>query len=533
MGLIIDSFAGGGGASTGIRMATGRDPDIAINHNAEAMAMHKANHPGTKHYIEDIWGVDPMAVTGGQPVDLMWLSPDCTHFSKAKGSAPKSPRIRGLAWIAVKWAKAVRPKTIILENVEEFKTWGPIDQEGNPIKALSGQTFNVFIRQLKDLGYSVEYRKLIACDYGAPTSRKRFFLIANADHVQISWPEATHGPSTGVPFHTAAECIDWDIPCPSIFDRKKPLVENTMERIAKGIIKFVINNPDPFIVSFKNGKQACDINVPLRTQTSRDTFGLVLPHITKFRTGATGKELNAPLPTITAGGQSARPAGSPHALGLVSAFLTQYHGEKTDKEVRGQSLKDPMLVIDSNPRYALVSSFLSKYYGGVVGATINNPMPTVTAIDHNALAACSLTRQFGTSVGQNINQPMLTVMPEGSGKTGLVSAFLTKYYGNEKDGCSLTEPMDTITGKDRMGLVTVAIGGENYIITDIGLRMLQPRELFNAQGFPADYIIDPIYNGKPMTKTAQVRMCGNSVCPPVAEALVRANYYEMQKEEVA
>lgn len=445
MGLIIDSFAGGGGASTGIRMATGRDPDIAINHNAEAMAMHKANHPGTKHYIEDIWGVDPIAVTGGQPVDLMWLSPDCTHFSKAKGGAPKSPRIRGLAWIAVKWAKAVRPKTIILENVEEFKTWGPIDKEGNPIKALAGQTFDVFIRQLRDLGYTVEHRELVACDYGAPTSRKRFFLVANFNYSPVYWPEATHGPGRDNPYRTAAECIDWSIPCPSIFGRNKPLADNTLRRIAKGVVKFVLSNSDPYVAQVAYGKHQ--------------------------------KENE------------------------VSAFLAQYHSETTDSGVRGQSLNNPMLVIDSNPRYAL--------------------------------AACSLTRQFGTSIGQDIGKPMLTVMPDGSGKTGLVSAFLTKYYGNEKDGCRITDPMDTITGKDRMGLVTVAIGGENYIITDIGLRMLQPRELFNAQGFPADYIIDPVYKGRPMTKTAQVRMCGNSVCPPVAEALVRANYYEMQKKEAA
>lgn len=445
MGLIIDSFAGGGGASTGIKMATGRDPDIAINHNAEAMTMHKANHPGTKHYIEDIWGVDPIAVTGGQPVDLMWLSPDCTHFSKAKGGAPKSPRIRGLAWIATKWAKAVRPKTIILENVEEFKTWGPLDKEGNPIKALAGQTFDVFIRQLRDLGYTVEHRELVACDFGAPTSRKRFFLIANFNHSPVYWPEPTHGPGRDNPYQTAAECIDWSIPCPSIFGRNKPLADNTLRRIAKGVVKFVLANSDPYVAQVAYGKH--------------------------------------------------------HKENEVAAFLAQYHSETTDSGVRGQSLNNPMLVIDSNPRYAL--------------------------------AACSLTRQFGASIGQEIASPMATVMPNGNGKTGLVSAFLTKYYGNEKDGCQLTDPMDTITGKDRMGLVTVAIGGENYIITDIGLRMLQPRELFNAQGFPHDYIIDPIYNGRPMTKTAQVRMCGNSVCPPVAEALVRANYYEMQKKEAA
>lgn len=445
MGLIIDSFAGGGGASTGIKTATGRDPDIAINHNAEAMAMHKANHPGTKHYIEDIWGVDPIAVTGGQPVDLMWLSPDCTHFSKAKGGAPKSPRIRGLAWIATKWAKAVRPKTIILENVEEFKTWGPLDKEGNPIKELAGQTFKVFIRQLRDLGYTLEYRELVACDYGAPTSRKRFFLIANFNNAPVYWPEPTHGPGRDNAYRSAAGCIDWSIPCPSIFGRSNPLAEKTLKRIAKGVVKFVLADSDPYISKIPYSKH--------------------------------------------------------HHEQDIAAFLSQYHSETTSREVRGQSLNDPMLVIDSNPRYAL--------------------------------AACSLTRQFGTSTGQAIDQPMLTVMPDGSGKTGLVSAFLTKYYGNEKDGCHLTEPMDTITSKDRMGLVSVAIGGEDYIITDIGLRMLQPRELFNAQGFPADYIIDPIYNGRPMTKKAQVRMCGNSVCPPVADALVRANYYEMLKRKSA
>lgn len=428
MGLIIDSFAGGGGASTGIKMATGRDPDIAINHNAEAMAMHRANHPNTKHYIEDIWGVDPIAVTEGQPVDLMWLSPDCTHFSRAKGSAPKSPRIRGLANVVFTWILYVRPRIIILENVEEFKDWGPLDENDKIIEALKGKLFNRYINSLKWWGYHVDYRKLTACDYGAPTSRKRFFLIARCDGRPVTWPSKTHGPGTGNPYKTAAECIDWSIPCPSIFNRDKQLADNTLRRIAKGVVKFVINNPDPFIVSFKNGNQICEVNYPLPTQTSKDTFGLV--------------------------------------EAKLSPFLTEH-------------------------------------------------------------ANASSQRVFSA------DEPLLaTVMPGGGGKTGLVSAFITKYYGNEKDGCRLTEPMDTITGKDRMGLVTVTIGGENYIITDIGLRMLQPRELFNAQGFPADYIIDPVYKGRPMTKTAQVRMCGNSVCPPVAEALVRENY-KIQKREAA
>lgn len=539
MGLIVDSFAGGGGASTGIRMALGRDPDIAINHNAEAMAMHKANHPGTRHYIEDIWGVDPIAVTAGEPVDLMWLSPDCTHFSKARGSAPKSDRIRGLAWTAVKWARRVRPRLIILENVEEFQDWCPLDKRGFPKMRLRGTIFNKFVRHLRREGYSVDYRELVACDYGAPTSRRRFFLIATADRTPARWPEPTHGPGRK-PYRTAAECIDWSIPVRSIFGREKPLVENTMRRIAKGVVKYVLNNPHPYIVAGS------------RT-------GIASPHLTKFRSGAVGQELTEPMPTITAGGKSERPAGSPHALGIVvpalvkqtwgekpcqdvedplhtittqhnkfalcAAFLAQYHTEQSRREVRGQTLDVPINVVDASPRYALCCANLLKHYGGVVGQKVDEPIGTVTAIDHHSLAACTLMRQFGTSSGADIDQPLGTVMPDGcGGKTGLVAAFLDKYYGNEKTGAPVTEPMHTVTGRDRMSLVTVRIGGEEYVITDIGMRMLQPRELFNAQGFPSSYIIDPMYNGKPLSKSAQVRMCGNSVCPPVAAALVKANW---------
>lgn len=539
MGLIVDSFAGGGGASTGIRMALGRDPDIAINHNAEAMAMHKANHPGTRHYIEDIWGVDPIAVTAGEPVDLMWLSPDCTHFSKARGSAPKSDRIRGLAWTAVKWARRVRPRLIILENVEEFQDWCPLDKRGFPKMHLRGIIFDKFVRHLRREGYSVDYRELVACDYGAPTSRRRFFLIATSDRTPAQWPEPTHGPGRK-PYRTAAECIDWSIPVRSIFEREKPLVDNTMRRIAKGVVKYVLNTPHPFIVS-GSGVEAAS------------------PHITKFRGGAVGQELTKPMPTITAGGKSERPAGSPHALGIVvpalvkqtwgekpwqdvedplhtvttqhnkfalcAAFLAQYHTEQTRREVRGQTLNVPLNVVDASPRYALCCANLLKHYGGVVGQKVDEPIGTVTAIDHHSLAACTLMRQFGTSSGADIDQPLGTVMPDGcGGKTGLVAAFLDKYYSHEKNGAPVTAPMHTVTGKDKMSLVTVRIDGEEYVITDIGMRMLQPRELFNAQGFPRDYIIDPLYNGKPLSKSAQVRMCGNSVCPQVAAALVKANW---------
>lgn len=502
MGLIVDSFAGGGGASTGIRMALGRDPDIAINHNAEAIAMHKANHPGTRHYIEDIWGVEPLTVTAGEPVDLMWLSPDCAHFSKARGRAPKSDRIRGLAWTAVKWARRVRPQLIILENVEEFQDWCPLDKRGFPKMRLRGTVFNKFVRHLRREGYHVDYHELTACDYGAPTSRRRFFLIATADRTPARWPEPTHGVGRK-PYRTAAECIDWSIPVRSIFEREKPLVENTMRRIAKGIVKYVLNNPHPYIVAGS------------RT-------GIASPHLTKFRGGAVGQELTEPMPTITAGGKSERPAGSPHALGIVVPALVKHNfGEKPCQDVR-----EPLHTITTqHNKFALCCANLLKHYSGVVGQNVDEPIGTVTAIDHHSLAACTLMRQFGTSCGADIEQPLGTVMPDGcGGKTGLVAAFLDKYYGNEKSGASLTEPMHTVVSKDKMSLVTVRIDGEEYVITDIGMRMLQPRELFNAQGFPPDYIIDPLYNGKPLSKSAQVRMCGNSVCPPLAAALVKANW---------
>jgi len=468
---VVDLFAGGGGASTGIRMALGRDPDIAVNHNAEAMAMHRANHPGTRHYIEDIWKVDPYEATQGRQVGLMWMSPDCTHHSKARGSAPKSPRIRGLASVAFTWIRTVRPRIIILENVEEFREWGALDKDGKVIRALRGRLFERFVNSLKWWGYHVGYRELTACDYGAPTSRKRLFLIARCDGGPIAWPSKTHGPGTGNPYHTAAECIDWSIPCNSIFDRKKPLAENTMRRIAKGVVKFILNNPDPFIV---------------------------------------------PAPAASS-----------------SAFLSQYHGEKTENEVRGQKIEDPIMVIDGSNRYGLVTAFISKYYTGVVGQAADYPMPTVTAVDHNALVACSLIRQFGTSTGQKADTPMLTVMPHGTGgKTGIVAAFITKYYGSGI-GQEVICPMHTSTAKARMGLVTVTVKGEEYAITDICMRMLRPAELFKGQGFPDYYIIDPIYNGKPLTIEAQTLMCGNSVCPPVAAALIKANYCNAENRMVA
>jgi len=409
--LIIDSFAGGGGASTGIHLAIGRSVDIAINHDPAAIAMHKVNHPNTKHFCESVWDVDPREVTQGQPVGLMWLSPDCSHFSKAKGGKPVKKNIRGLAWIAVKWAATVRPRLIILENVEEFKTWGPLTKEGYPDIDQKGRTFDSFVNALKRHGYQVDYRELRACDYGAPTSRKRFFMVARCDGQPIAWPETTHGDPKSLevisgklkPWRTAAEIIDWSIPCPSIFERKKPLVENTMKRIARGIQKFVIDTPNPFIVPQTNQSNKSDNSQ------------------------------------------------------LVAAFLTQYHSYEGDG-ARGQTLDRPLLTLDTSNRYALVQAFLIAYYG--------------------------------TSRGSKCN-----------------------------------EPLQTVVSKDRFGLIT--IHNQDYRIVDIGMRMLAPRELFNAQGFPVDYIIDVDSKGKRYPKTAQVARCGNAVPPPFAEALVRANLPEL------
>lgn len=429
MELIIDSFAGGGGASTGIEQALGRYVDIAINHDESAILMHKTNHPHTKHYCENIWEVDPKEATKGQKVGLMWASPDCKHFSKAKGGKPVDKNIRGLAWVVVKWAKQVRPRVIILENVEEFKTWGPlIDNQPDPDR--KGETFRLFVKSLKRFGYKVDWRELRACDYGAPTIRKRLFLIARCDGKPIRWPEPTHGDADSLevhagllkPWRTAAECIDWSIPCPSIFTRKKPLAEKTLTRIARGIQKFILDQ-EPYILDDK------------------------------------------------------------------AMFLQHYYGQQ-GAETRGSSLNEPVATIPTANRFSLVTAFIS--------------------------------RQFKTSVGHKLNEPLATSTTVN--KSALVSAFLLKYYGTDT-GQRLNESLHTITSRDRFGIVTVQ--GQDYQIIDIGMRMLQPHELFKAQGFPGDYIIDRDYTGKVYPKTHQVARCGNSVCPPIAKALVEVNLPEM------
>lgn len=531
--LIVDNFAGGGGASTGIEMATGISVDIAINHDPEAIRMHKANHPGTKHYCESVWNVDPVKVCRGRKVALAWFSPDCKHFSKAKGGKPKDKNIRGLAWVALRWAGFVRPRVIMLENVEEFKTWGPLNRSHRPIKAKQGVTFRKFISQLEDLGYVVEYRELVAADYGTPTMRKRFFLIARCDGKPVVWPEHTHGPidspevKAGLlqPYVGAYTKIDFSLPCPSIFDtaeeiREKygiravrPLAPKTMERIARGLKKFVLDdNAEPFIVQVNHSGARSDycnsMNEPLRVVTAKHGFGVVEPYIVQI--GQTGF--------------SADRSKNEHCL--ISPTLIQYHSETAAGGVRGQDLENPIMTVDGSNRYGLVTSFLHKYYDvGYTGAgdTWKNPLPTVTSWDHNSICAATLIQMNNHCDGRNIAEPIPTITA-GDGHFGEVRAFLIKYYG-QGTGQDIRDPLDTVTAQDRFGLVTIK--GVQYQIVDIGLRMLEPKELYGCQGFPEDYIIDRDYTGKEYPRSEQVRRCGNAVCPPIPAALVRANLPEL------
>lgn len=576
--LIVDNFAGGGGASTGIEMATGYSVDIAINHDPEAIKMHKANHPNTKHYCENVWAVDPVKACKGHPVALAWFSPDCKHFSKAKGGKPKDKNIRGLAWVACRWAGLVRPRVIMLENVEEFKTWGPLGRRHHPIKAKQGETFQKFVQQLTDLGYEVQFRELIAADYGAPTMRKRFFMIARCDGKPIVWPEPTHAPADSEevkaglkkPYVGAYTQLDFSLPCPSIFDTSeeikekygiravRPLAQKTMDRIARGFIKFVLNNPKPFIIQCNHGgeRRPNDIREPMPTITGKHGYGIVEPYMVQIgQTGFTkdrSKDVREPLTTIVSKNEHCliEPTLAPymgtnttnHPGGnckdpihtittgnqqcLISPTLIQYHSETSKDGVRGQAIKDPIMTVDSSNRYGLVASFLHKYYdGGYKGAgeTVENPLPTVTAWDHNSVVTANLIQMNNHCDGKDIRQPLPTITA-GDGHFGEVRAFLIKYYG-QGTGQDIEQPLDTVTARDRFGLVTIE--GVDYQIVDIGLRMLEPRELYGCQGFPEDYIIDHDYTGKTYPRSEQVRRCGNAVCPPIPAALVRANLSEL------
>lgn len=539
--LIIDNFAGGGGASTGIELALGRHVDIAINHDAMAIAMHTANHPQTKHYCESVWDIDPREVTQGRPVGLVWLSPDCKHFSKAKGGKPVEKKIRGLAWIALRWAAVAKPRVIMLENVEEFITWGPLDKDGKPCKKNKGREFNSFKNALARHGYEVEHKELRGSDYGAPTIRKRLFLIARRDGQAIVWPEPTHGDpkSEAVkkgklkPWRTAAECIDWSIPCPSIFERKKPLAEATQRRIAKGIMRYVVNAEKPFIVTMAHGEGTGktkrwghgvqSIDQPLPTITASGGYALAAPFITEHANASNQRSMPADEPLRT---QCAQVKGGHFSVVSPTLIQTGY-GERQGQQPRVPGLDKPLgTIVAGGCKHALVSAFMAKNYTGVVGSDLVEPFHTVTAKDHNSLVASTLVKMRGTNTGHATDEPLHTISTGGTHFAD-VRAFLIKYYGTDQNP-ELREPLHTVTTKDRFGLVTVKC--ELYQISDIGLRMLWPVELFKAQGFPEGYIFDRgavIENGKvvwiQLTKSDQVRMVGNSVCPPLAEALVRAN----------
>jgi DNA (cytosine-5)-methyltransferase 1 len=646
--LIIDNFAGGGGASTGIELALGRSPDVAINHDPEALAMHELNHPRTRHYKSDVFDIDPRVVTRMRPVGLAWFSPDCTHHSKARGCKPirqRGKKSRSLAWIVVKWALLVRPRVLMLENVEEFQEWGPVipkkHANGKPVKDTDGaplfvpcpdrrgRTFQQWVRKLQRLNYVVEWRELRACDYGAPTIRKRLFVIARCDGKPIVWPEPTHGKPTSpgvlagklLPWRTAAEIIDWSLPCPSIFltpeeakplRLKRPLKENTLKRIAAGVKKYVLEHADPFIVYANHGGE-------------------------EFR----GRGVDQPMATVTA---------ARDAVGVVSPFVTAYHGAKSEGDARGQSLSEPLRTQDTGNRFGLVAPVVTyAQHGGlnrsadaplhtITGSrkdqncvvapylvspahskttgrgpnhwSLDEPVRTVTSSNDRCVVSAVLDRQFGNSTGAGIDEPVGTVMPGGDGKTALVQAFLAqhntgvvgrpadapvstitqrgtqqqvvecafvshqrtsntgggdgdvrkpvncltsggqhlaavraflcKYYGQGGQWQDCRDPVHTVPTRDRLGVVTVK--GELYELADIGMRMFTPRELFNAQGFPATYRLDVWCSErrnkagermKPglLPKDSLVRMCGNSVCPDMAAALVRANCPELKAKK--
>ena len=622
--IIVDNFAGGGGASTGIELATGRVVDIAVNHDPDAILMHKTNHPHTVHYQASVWDVDPEEVCAGRPVGLAWFSPDCKHFSKAKGGKPVDKNIRGLAWIALRWAGTVRPRVIILENVEEFQTWGPV-RRGRPVKSKTGQTFRKWVAQLEALGYTMEWRELVAADYGAPTTRKRFFLIARCDGRPVVWPEPTHAPADSEevkagrkkPWRSASEIIDWSLPCPSIFDTReevkekygliaqRPLRPNTMRRVARGVDKFVIKAANPFIVPMGYGEakgqapRVHDIQEPFPTAVGKAKHGVCQPYMAPLtmhnNENATGTAITEPVNTITgtgAGGHQMLITPTLAAIGqtgggdrcrsveepthtqvskaeecVVCPAMIQYHTEQTER-VRGQAVTDPIMTIDASNRYGIAAASLAKYYGNDQhGQDAAEPMHTITAKDREAVTMATLTEYHGTSTGQDMGDPMHTTLSKPH--QALQTAHMVKMKGTNLGG-PVQEPVQTITasgthhglvitkvekaapGADlqRWPLIREAlnkycdyhladnevilflIDGAWYFMADIGLRMLTPAELYRANGFPTDYIIERDYQGNTYGKTKQVARCGNAVPPPFATALVRANFPEWCDQEI-
>lgn len=573
-GLLIDNFAGGGGASYALMEAFGRKVDFAINHDPEALAMHEANHPETHHILSDVFEVDPFEVCAGRPIDAAWFSPDCTHFSRAKGSKPRSKKIRALAWVVLKWASLPawqRPRVIFLENVEEFETWGPLDDEGYPIKDREGETYTFWRKSLEKRGYVIEARKLRACDYGAPTIRKRLFMVARCDGEPIRWPEITHKdprkkrpPLVRVklqPWRTAAECIDWSIPCPSIFDRKKPLAENTQRRIARGVVRYVVDNPNPFIVRVTQSSNTAPVDAGLPLPTITTARGGELALVTPFTAPLTHQgdsrshDIREPMRTITTAhrgetvlvaptliqtGYGERRGQAPRTLDIERPIGTLVDGGKhalvvahlnTNRNAQKpyNGADEPLHTITAGGAHInLVSAFLSQF-SGTTGSKINvghmpdKPMSTI--VGRGPLQAVTTAHMLSLKGSDRRDQPVDMPAPAftaGGGHAAAVTAFLLKYFGTDQDP-RLEHPLHTVTTKDRFGLVIVHIKGEPYVIADIGMRMLTPRELFTAQGFSPSYKIDLTVNGRTMPKATQIRLVGNSVSPPPAIALAVAN----------
>lgn len=576
--IIIDSFAGGGGASTGIWMALGRHPDVAINHDPEAVAMHAANHPTTRHYCQSVMAVDPREVAGGRPVGLLWASPDCKHFSKAKGGQPLDRNIRDLAWVVIHYAELVSPRVIMVENVEEFRTWGPLGSDGKPIKTQAGETFQKWVRALRRLGYRVEWREARASWWDAPTIRKRLLVIARRDGRPIVWPEPTRGAPSDPeviagrrkPHLTAAEhVIDWSLPMASIWSRPRPLAEATLRRVAHGLVRFAVEAERPFLVLCNHGGDGFrgqSVDEPMRTLTAtRDAHGLVVPHVTLFRTGQLGHEVDQPLRTVTAGGTPQR-AGSGITMGIAAAAIMSNNTNNV-----GAPVDSPLPTITTGPRNYLAAAWIPQHNTGLIGHDPRKPLSTIVGKGSTqGLAAAQLVKLRGTCRdGQALDEPAPTVTA-GGGHVA-VSAGLVKYFGAARDGQPVEEPLHTVSTKPRFALFGGAHAGppmteeERYgawwvarfvevygpsrplaraypaepvarpawveaagaPITDVLLRMLEPRELFNAQGFPGDYVIDLDIDGRPLPKASQVRMCGNSVCPPFAAVHIAANVPEL------
>lgn len=617
MGLVIDNFAGGGGASTGIEQALGRAVDIAINHDEAAIAVHAANHPATEHHCQSIYSVDPLDATGGQAVRLVWFSPDCKHHSKAKGGKPRDKNIRDLAWIVPHWIERLlkgtplgrgAPDVVYLENVEEFRQWGPLDAKGMPIKERRGEEFELWVRRIRRLGYKVAWWELRACDYGEPTSRKRLYLVARRDGKPIVKPEPTHGrPDSAevrsgklLPYRTAAECIDWSIPCRSIFERRKELQDATKRRIAAGVMRYVVTAARPFIVpvTHTGGVRVHSVDDPLRTVTTakRGELAVAVPHIAslanrdkpftaadepmhtvvatgckkalvasslvKLRNHSEGENVEEPLGAVTSGGQH---------HGVAAATMVQVgYGEREGQEPRALDVEAPLgTVVAGGNKYAAVAAFLHKYRTNSDGSPADAPMPTVTANSFVkrsggaaplAVTSAHLEQANTGMVGHDARTPLSTIVgkgctqrlvettlveagalpPELMDKAVRTAAFLVKYYGSEVgQHQALDAPIDTLTAKPRFAVVTVTIDAITFVLVDIGMRMLEPRELANAMGLPADYILDPVcwyltdsgrrkYGRLP--KSHQIAKIGNMVCPGMARALVAANSLDAAEE---